>query len=114
MWQIAWGARTFQSPDHTQNYGICHDVFNDGCVVEEDEHLHNAAQPVEVGQTFEVFCHVHQRYQLRYVVLGEDELGQSFSAAWGRVCGAHVILDLVEIAEVGGGEEYRADVVDVV
>jgi len=69
---------------------------------------------VEVGQAFEVFCHVHQRYQLRYVVLGEDELGQSFAAAWCRVCGAHMILNLVQIAEVGGGEENGADMIDVV
>lgn len=34
---------TFQSPNDAQDHGVCDDVFNNSGVIEENEHLHNAA-----------------------------------------------------------------------
>lgn len=69
---------------------------------------------MKIRYAFEVLGHVDERNQLRYVVLGQYELGQGFSAAWGRVCSAHVILNFVKVAEIWVGEQDGANGVQIV
>lgn len=69
---------------------------------------------MEIRYALEVFGHVYQRNELGDVVLGEYEFGEGFSASRRGIGGAHVVLNLVEVAEIRVGEKDRANMVQVV
>jgi hypothetical protein len=118
MSEIAWIRcalkLTLQSPNDTKDDIIMNHVFDDGGVVEQDKHLHDTAQAVQVRYTLKVLSHVNERYKQRNVFVGEDKLCQSLTTAGRRVGGAHVVFDFVEIAEVGRGQHNGGNVVEVI
>lgn len=69
---------------------------------------------MEIRYAFEVFGHVDERNQFRYVILSKDEFGEGFSPPWSRVCGAHVVFNLVKVAEVWVWEKYGTNMVQIV
>jgi hypothetical protein len=77
--------------DHLLYYGV---------LVEQDDGLHDAAEPVQVGKALEVLGVLHQGNELGEVVGRNDKARQRFATRRGAVGHAHGVLDVGEVGHV--------------
>ncbi len=66
---------------------------------------------MQIPQTLQVLCYLHQRHELGDVVGPQNELGQRVSTGRAGVGRPHDVLDLLQVAEIWRGEDDRLQIV---
>lgn len=98
---------TFQGPNNAEDNRIGDDMLDDGIVVQENEGLHNVAQPVKIGKTLEIFGRFHQREQLGDVVILDNKLGEGIPTLLGDARPSDHLFQFDEDSELWWGEHDR-------
>lgn len=84
-------------------------MFNNGGVVEEENSLHDVAQPVQIRKAFQVLGNLDQGDKLVDIVFGYDEFSDGFTASGSRARSSKAGLDFDKIAQFSSGEVNGGD-----